>query len=297
MNIENMEAFVYVIHFNSFNKAADALFLSQPSVTARIQSLERELDTKLFEREGKQFSLTEKGKQFLPYAQQILQLYKRSKQNLQEQKNDLRELRIGCTLSVSNYIIPRILPIFKLKYPDLQIKLITASSEVIIEKLLNKEVDLGLVRNITHPHLDSIKFYEDPIRLCVYENHPFIGMENVTIEDVASQSLVFFECGSLDWMKIHRLFETLDQSPKIEFQIDNSETAKKLVLHGLGISFLPELCVLKEIHDRLLFPIDVPSIANLSLRTNLVSLKGEGSVWYKIFLDISRGINFQDYEG
>lgn len=297
MNIENMEAFVYVIHFNSFNKAADALFLSQPSVTARIQSLERELDTKLFEREGKQFSLTEKGKQFLPYAQQILQLYKRSKQNLHEQKNDLRELRIGCTLSVSNYMLPTILPIFKLKYPDLQVRLVTASSEVIIEKLLNKEIDLGLVRNITHPHLDSIKFYEDPIRLFVYDKHPFIGMDSVTIEDVASQSLVFFECGSLDWMKIHRLFETLDQSPKIEFQIDNSETAKKLVLHGLGISFLPELSVRKEIHDQLLFPIDVPSIANLSLRTNLVSLKSENSVWYKIFLDISRGINFQAYVG
>jgi DNA-binding transcriptional LysR family regulator len=291
MNIENMEAFVFVIHFSSFNKAADALFLSQPSVTARIQSLERELDTKLFEREGKQFSLTEKGKQFLPYAQQILQIYKKSKQNLQEQKN-LHELRIGCTLSVSNYMIPAILPVFKLKYPDLQIKLITASSDVIIDKVLNKEIDFGFVRNITHPQIESIKFYEDPIRLFVYQNHPFIGMSNITIKDVASQSLIFYECGALDWMKIHRLFETLDQSPKIEFQLDNSETAKKLVLNGMGISFLPELCVRKEANDNLLVPIDVPSIANLSLRTNLVSLKGEGSVWYKIFLDISRGINY-----
>lgn len=62
MNIANIEAFVYVIHYNSFNKAADALFLSQPSISARIQSLERELDTQLFEREGRSFTLTEKGK-------------------------------------------------------------------------------------------------------------------------------------------------------------------------------------------------------------------------------------------
>lgn len=75
MNIENIEAFVYVNHYGSFNKAAEVLFLSQPSVTARIQTLERELDCKLFDRLGKQIALTEKGKQFLPYAQQIMQTF------------------------------------------------------------------------------------------------------------------------------------------------------------------------------------------------------------------------------
>nr|WP_283657846.1 LysR family transcriptional regulator [Paenibacillus sp. RC343] len=74
MNIENMEAFVYVNHYGSFNKAADALFLSQPSVTARIQTLERELECKLFDRQSKQTILTEDGRKFLPYAEQMLQV-------------------------------------------------------------------------------------------------------------------------------------------------------------------------------------------------------------------------------
>lgn len=118
MNIENLEAFVYVVHFNSFNKAADALFLSQPSITARIQSLERELDTKLFHREGRKFTLTEKGRQFLPYAQQILQSYKKGKQQLQTTGAGIKEIRLGCTASVSHYLIPEILPALRKNTPS-----------------------------------------------------------------------------------------------------------------------------------------------------------------------------------
>ncbi|MCU6797018.1 LysR family transcriptional regulator [Paenibacillus sp. WQ 127069] len=293
MNIENLEAFVYVIHFNSFNKAADALFLSQPSISARIQSLERELNALLFEREGKQFTLTDKGKQFLPYAQQILQSYKKGKQQLQHKSTSLDELRIGCTVSVANYLIPEILPVLKERMPDVQIKLTTAPSEALLDKLLSKEIDLGLVRNITHPHIHSVKFFDDPIRLFVRQEHAFARMESVTVEDVVNEPMVFFECGSLDWMKIHRLFESLHLPPNIVYHIDNLETAKKLVLKGVGISFLPELCVQKEVQEKLLVPIELPTLNSLSLRTNLISLNGEGLQWHSLFQDTVRGIQFK----
>ncbi|MEW9701372.1 LysR family transcriptional regulator [Paenibacillus sp. SI8] len=295
MNIENIEAFVYVIHFNSFNKAADALFLSQPSVTARIQSLERELNTLLFEREGRNFTLTEKGKQFLPYAQQILQTFKKGKQQLQNLSAAPNELRIGCTISVSNYVIPEVLPLIKKKYRHLQIKLSTAPTESILEKLLNKELDIGFVRNVTHPHVDSTGYYEDPIRLFVHPRHPFAERSDISIEDVSRESLVFFECGSLDWMKIHRLFATLDQPPQIEYQIDNLETAKKLVAKGLGVSFLPELCVRQEIKDGLLVPITMPALNGLSLRTSLITLKEASTDFARIFLEAAKEVELRTH--
>jgi DNA-binding transcriptional LysR family regulator len=285
MNIENIEAFVYVIHYNSFNKAADALFLSQPSVTARIQSLERDLNTLLFEREGKNFTLTDKGKQFLPFAGQILQSYKKGKQQLQHVNKDYNELRVGCTVSVSNYMIPEILPWIKNKHAHLQIKVTTAPTEVILEMLLNKEIDIGFVRNVTHPHVDILGFYEDPIRLFVHPNHPFVKKKPLTIHDVGRESLVFFECGSLDWVKIHRLFATLDHPPQIEYQIDNLETAKKLVAKGLGISFLPELCVRQEVKEGRLVPIDIQALGGLSLRTILISLKESTLDFSNLLLD------------
>lgn len=294
MNIENLEAFVYVVHFNSFNKAADALFLSQPSITARIQSLERELDVKLFQRDGRNVSLTEKGKQFLPYAQQILQSYKKGKQHLQRNQTTLDELRIGCTASVSAYIIPEILPRLKQQYPGLRIKLVTASTETILEKVLQKEIDVGLVRNISHPLVDSVMFYEDPIRLYVHQGHRFIEQPPSTMEEVGGQSLVFLECGSLDWIKLHRLFETLHRPPVIDVYIDNLEAAKKCIAKGMGIGFLPDLCVRKEVQDRRLFPIRIPSLASLSLRTNLISLKGEGAGIRKLFAEIPWDVGAAD---
>src|SRR5438067_2079346 len=111
MNIENIEAFVYVNHFGSINKAAEALFLSQPSVSSRIQSLERELDTKLFERVGKKLILTEHAKEFLPYAVQIIQFYKNGKKQLKKIESS-KHLVIGCTELVSNYLIPQVISIF-----------------------------------------------------------------------------------------------------------------------------------------------------------------------------------------
>ncbi|MBJ6363720.1 LysR substrate-binding domain-containing protein [Paenibacillus sp. GCM10012307] len=289
MNIDNIEAFVHVIHFNSFNKAADALFLSQPSVTARIQSLERELDAKLFERMGKQFTLTEKGKLFLPYAQQILQSYKKGKQQIKYQKT-MQELRIGCTVSVSNYILPIIVPSLKQHYPDLRFKLVTAPSETVVKLVQDKDIDIGLVRNITHPLLDSFLFYEDEIGLYANAEHPFATKTDVSMEDVRQEPLVFFECGSIDWMRLHRMFETLDRPPVIDYEVDNQETAKKLVQAGMGIGFLPKLCVREEVKSGLLVPVPVKSLGIQTLRTNLIALKGEQPGLTRLLLELSKKI-------
>ena len=243
MNLENIEAFVYVNHFGSFNKAAEMLYLSQPSVTARIQTLERELDCRLFDRLGKQVVLTEQGKQFLPYAQKILQTYQRGKLQLQRKDAVPNELRIGGTVSVSNYVIPELLPAIKAKFPELTFKLTTAPSEDLAAKLLNREIDIAFVRKMTHPALQSHPFYEDPIKLYVYADHPFAKAGRAQIKDIIGEPLVFFECGALDWLRLHRVFEGLDQPPDIVYHADNAETAKKLVLRKAGICFLPGLTV------------------------------------------------------
>lgn len=290
MNVESIEAFVYVIHYGSFNKAAEVLFVSQPSVTARIQSLERELDCKLFNRIGKQIHLTEEGKKFLPYAQQLLQTLQKGKMQLQQKKTLPNELRIGCTLSVSNYMIPEIVPKMKLRYPDVNFKLITGVTDDIVNKVLNREIDLGLVRSITHPNILSVKLYEDPIRLYAYEGHPFIGDDQVSIEEIGNHPLVFFECGSLDWLRIHRVFESLNQPPNIEFQTDNLETAKKLVLQRAGIAFLPGLCVNQEVRENRLFPIDFPETSGVSLQTNLIALAGGSTLFFNSLLEICKGL-------
>jgi DNA-binding transcriptional LysR family regulator len=283
-----MEAFVYVIHYGSFNKAADALFLSQPSVTARIQTLERELDCKLFDRIGKHVQLTEEGKRFLPYAQQLLQTFQKGKQHVQQKKKLPDELRIGCTVSVANYMLPLLLPRMKRKYPHIHFKLQTGTTDDLVNRVLNKEIDIGFVRNVNHPNLKSVKLIEDPIRLHVYEGHPFIGDENLTIGAIGREPLVFFECGALDWLRVHRIFESLDQPPLLEIQTDNSETAKKLVLQKVGICFLPGMCTRTEVAEGKLYPIEFPETAGISMQTHIIALQGEHDEFLRTLSEFGR---------
>ncbi|GAB6988116.1 LysR family transcriptional regulator [Paenibacillus pini] len=285
MNIENIEAFVYINHYGSFNKAADTLFLSQPTVTARIQSLERELDCRLFDRQGKQIHLTDKGKQFLPYAQQILHTYQKGKHQIHSKSAMPNVLRIGSTVSISNYVLPHLLMFLDERFPNIHFKVITATSEELISKLTSKDIDLAFVKKLLNPAFQSYPFYEDPIRLYVHEGHPLASKGRASIHELRNEKLVFFECGSLDWLRIHRVFENLEQSPDIVYQVDNSETAKKLVLGKAGICFLPGLSVRQEVQEGRLFPVDIEETAGIALQTNLIALNSEHSPFIKALLE------------
>lgn len=289
MNIENIEAFVYINHYGSFNKAADVLYISQPTVTARIQSLERELDCRVFDRLGKQINLTDKGRQFLPYAQQILQVYQNGKHQIQSKGQIPDELRIGSTVSVSNYLMPQLLQHLKRKYPHIRFKLTTSSTDSLIEKLKAKEIDLAFIRKVVNPAIQSFPFCEDPISLYVYKNHPLARQGRASIQEIREETLVFFECGSLDWMRLHRVFESMEQPPDIVYQVDNLETAKKLVLRQAGICFLPALSVQEEVEAGTLIKVDVAETEGISLRTSLISLNGENAEFIESLLELAVG--------
>ncbi|OKP89431.1 LysR family transcriptional regulator [Paenibacillus sp. P32E] len=291
MNIENIEAFVYINHYGSFNKAADVLYISQPTVTARIQSLERELDCRVFDRLGKQIHLTEKGRQFLPYAQQILQVYQSGKHQIQSKGLVPDELRIGSTVSVSNYLMPHLLLHLKSAYPNLTLKLTTAPTEALIDKLKAKDIDLAFIRKVVNPAIQAYPFCEDPISLYVYEGHPLAqpGPGRTSIQSIREETLVFFECGSLDWLRLHRVLESMEQPPNIVYQVDNLETAKKLVIRKAGICFLPALSVQDEVKAGTLIRVDIAETEGISLRTSLISLNGEHAGFVESLLEIVPG--------
>jgi len=289
MNIENIEAFIYVCQLGSFNKAAEALFLTQPSVTARIQSLEGEMNLKLFHRNGPKISLTEKGEYFFPHAQKILQSYEDAKYGLQRVTIPF-DLVLGSALSISNNVLPDILPAFKSKFKDVRIKIITGHSKDILHKVINKEVDFGIIRTENHPQVESTRLYNDPISLFVPQNHPFLNEERVTVEDVSKQSLIFFDDGSIDWLIIHRLFLSNGVNPNIYVEVDNMETAKNLVLQGLGISFLPEHCVKKELENEGLFRVEITPPLKTNISIDFICLKDKPQ---SVFMDFFKNKMFE----
>ena len=212
MNIDHLEAFMYVVQLGSIHKAAEFLYLSQPTVTARIKTLERDLDIELFVRKGRSLTLNEAGKTFVPYAEQIINTYHQGKKLFK--KDPQQEVMvIGANTITSQYFVPFALPFLKRVNPHLRFKFISAPNDVLLEKILQKQVDIAFMKEISHNRLQNDELLDNSVRLVVYPGHPFQFQQNVTVQQLASQHLVFFECGAFDWNRVHKLFEVANEEP------------------------------------------------------------------------------------
>jgi DNA-binding transcriptional LysR family regulator len=279
MNIQSIKAFVYVVQFGSFNKAAEALYLSQPSISARIRSLENDLTQVLFIRDRNKCVLTDAGKSFLPYAEKILREYQESVYKLNQQLYIPDQVKIACSISISNYVIPNLLPKLRIQFPECRFKIVSNHSDTSLSKVLNNEVDCGLIRGIYHPRIDSTVLLNCNVGLYAYINHPFVQNDkSVKIEQLAEENIIFYDHNSPEWLGITSLLETINFQQHLIVDIDNMEAAKRLVIKGMGICFLPEYAVKEEIQNNILkrIPLTLPiefktSIALVHLKEQTIS--------------------------
>lgn len=288
MNIDHLEAFMYVVQLKSIHKAADALFLSQPTVTARIKTLERELNTELFARHGRGLSLTEHGREFIPYAEQIIQTYKEGKKVMRE-RNEQEEVIIGANIITSQYFIPFALPLWKQANPQLRFKFISAPNDVLIEKLLQKQVDIAFIKDTTIENLQKQQLLDNSVRLVVYPDHPLRYEENITANRLVEEPMVFFECGAFDWNRIHKLFEVGKLEPRIEFQVDHLEVAKSIIKNRCAIGFLPYLCIKNELASGELIEIDVAHLIQIKQHVFLTYANQDVTKW-QLWKDINQSV-------
>ncbi|WP_160719333.1 LysR family transcriptional regulator [Bacillus sp. USDA818B3_A] len=263
MNIDHLEAFMYVVQLKSIHKAAEALFLSQPTVTARIKTLEQDLGIELFYRKGRSVTLSEEGKAFIPYAEQIIRTYQQGKKLLKKEEHP-EEIVIGANLITSQYFMPFVLPFLKKARPELRFKFISSSNEILLEKLLHKQVDIAFMKDITHRGVQKHEVLNNEVKLVVYPGHSFQYQEKISVQQLADEPLVFFECGAFDWNLVYHLFEVASTQPKIEFLVDHLEVAKSVILSKNGIGFLPSLSIKDELQRGELVEIDVSHILQIN---------------------------------
>jgi LysR family transcriptional regulator, low CO2-responsive transcriptional regulator len=288
MNIDHLEAFMYVVHLESIHKAAEALYLSQPTVTARIKTLERDLDIELFLRKGRSVTLTEEGKSFIPYAEQIIRTYQQGKKRLKKENNQ-EEIVVGANTITSQYFIPFALPFLKKANPHLRFKFISAPNDILLDKLLQKQVDIAFMKDVSHRGIQNHELLDNSVRLVVYPGHPFQLQKNLTVHQLAAEPMVFFECGAFDWNRVHKLFEVENIEPHIEFLVDHLEVAKSVILSGNGIGFLPYLCIKQELDRGELIEIDVSHIIKINqhiFATHLNNGFENSTLWNDILLSV-----------
>jgi DNA-binding transcriptional LysR family regulator len=248
LDLGQLEAFVQVAERQSFSKAAEALFLTQPSVTARIQALERELGESLFERNGRGVRLTDVGGSFLPYAQRVLKALQEGRDALEGLRSlQLGALRLGSAFTVSTYVLPKILKTYHERFPGVEISVKTGRSEEVLRMVLSDEVQAGVIRAVVHSDIETIQLYEDEVVLATNPEHPFAARGEAALEDVGRQPLILFNKGSSYHSLVQALFRQAGIVPWAAMEMDSMEATKKMVEEGLGIAMLPRVSVEREL--------------------------------------------------
>jgi DNA-binding transcriptional LysR family regulator len=270
LDFGQIEAFVQVSTHSSFSRAAEALHLTQPSITARIQALERELGEELFERGGRGVGLTDAGHVFLPYVEHILQQLQEGRDAVEEVRNvQLGSLRLGSAITISTYVLPTILNRFCTDYPLVDVVIRTGRSEQVLNMLLADEVQVGLLRTLSHPDTESIPLYDDEIVLVAHPDHAFSASGKATIAEVASEPIVLFDRGSSYYGLIHDLFRKANVIPNVAMELDSLEATKRMVEEGLGVALVPEVTIRRELETGSLVQVGLSDVEPIRRRIAL----------------------------
>ena len=274
MDFGQVEAFVQVSAHSSFSRAAEVLQLTQPSITARIQSLEREVGEELFERGGRGVRMTDAGLAFLPYAERILRTLVEGRDAIDEVRNvQLGSLQLGSALTVSIYVLPHILHTFRSQYGGIDVSVRTGRSEQVLSMIQADEVQVGIVRSISHPDIETIHLYDDEIVLSVNPGHPFAASGTATVEDAASEPIVLFDRGSSYFGLIHGFFRQAGVVPNVAMELDSLEATKRMVEEGLGVALVPLVTIERELETGMLVRIEIVDAPPLKRPISLIYKK------------------------
>lgn len=273
VELTQLAAFQKVAALRSFSAAADDLHLAQPSVSARILSLERELGVTLFERGGRNVQLTDAGRALLPYADAILA-------NLTEGLDVVGGIRTAAggrltVASAHNYSVPRIISRFHVAYPGVELVVRTGSSQQVVEMVAGDEAHCALARSpITNPHIWATPLYEDDVTLVAHPAHPLSRQGEITLDQLAEVGLILYTRDTGLRNLLDSRFATLGVTPRIIMELDNVETSKQVVLQGAGLSMLPRETVVGDLESGRLAALTVRDFPTITRATCLVLRRG-----------------------
>lgn len=267
INIENIKAFIYLYRSGSFQKAASELYITQPSLTSRIKSLEKELEAQLFVRSRKGVELTEKGQIFLPYAFRILDAYTHGREAVRKKSDVL------CIGSSSYSLLLNNMLDFLKKDRQLTLNVRTGPTPALLEYLLDGEIDCAISQYIDHPDISQSFLFDEPISLFSSLKHPFaIRKKAVTLEELSLEPLVVYDGKSNFWSEIERHFDRKGLTLYRMVEIDSLAASKSVIMQGNALAFLPELPLEADVASGKLYR--VPTIPPIQVkRENYLSFR------------------------
>ncbi|MGG2199538.1 selenium metabolism-associated LysR family transcriptional regulator [Paenibacillus validus] len=245
LNFHQLHIFYTVAEKGSFSHAAGALHMTQPAVTMQIQSLEDYFGTKLFVRSTKRVELTEAGRTLLPYAKKSIELIKETDVSMSKFTHMLEgRLHLGASLTVGEYILPRLLGPFGLEYPNISVSMKVINTKQILEEVLNHQLTFGLVEaEVKHSDLHTEAVLSDELKLILPKDHPLGDFDLVPVEELMKYPFVLREQGSGTRRVMEEELTRAGYDPsslKIVMELGSTGAVKSAVEAGLGISILSQ---------------------------------------------------------
>jgi DNA-binding transcriptional LysR family regulator len=248
MQLAQVEGFLEVARRANLSRAAEALFITQPALTARLRTLEAEIGSPLFRRGRRGMVLTDAGRVFLPYAERAVRALQDGTSAI-ERLPMTDELILGAAPAISTYVLPQLLVRFEAAHPSVRLSVRTGHSEEILEMVVRGDVQVGLARELHHPSLETMALYEDELILVVEPGHPLARNRRVTLERVRDARLILFDRTSSYYDLTNALFRPAGRLPRGVLELDHIDAAKQMVLAGLGVALLPTTAVANELRD------------------------------------------------
>lgn len=265
MDFRQLETFVMIARLKSFSKAADYLFLTQPTISNHIQNLENELNTILINRSNKKVTLTKAGEMLFAHALEILNKRDQALFSLEAFNGKIEgTLEVACSSIPEQYILPSLLHSFHKLYPDVHYHLLHYDSQQVVDAILCGEIDFGIVgAKDDTKQLKYIKIMQDRLVVIAPYCDKYQSMEKIPIDRLLKENLIFRETGS----GTRKIFEQALHSHNIALEnlniiayIENTEAIKQCVKKGLGISIISELAIQEEIQYKMIKKIELEGI-------------------------------------
>lgn len=242
MELKQLEAFVAVIDWKGFSEAARQLCLTQPTVSTHIQSLERELNTKLIVRSTKKITITKEGEKLYEYAASMLKLRQKALEEFDTSTKSI--INIGASTIPSSYILPEILCSYRKIEPKISFNAWHSDSEGVLKEIINGNVDIGFVGTVID-NKDFIfePFFTDELVVAAPNTlyyRKFLN-KNFDIKNLLAEPIIMRENGSGTKKEAYRFIKSMGISPeslKIIASMNDQEAIKKSIANGMGISIV-----------------------------------------------------------
>lgn len=261
LNFHQLYIFYAVASHRSFSRAAETLSITQPAVSIQVQELEKFLGAALFHRRTRGLRITEVGETVFAYAQQIFSLSGKLLETLEEIHNlQTGRLALGASTTPGEYLLPLAVGRFRQLYPGISVELSIANTRSITQRILNQELDLGMVGR--HPttgqdELGIIDYMEDEIILVAAPNHPLAQMDKVTPEQVVEAGLILREPGSATRNTAEEAFNELGITPVAALSLGSNQALKQAAMAGGGVAVISQMGVTAETRAGMLVTLAV----------------------------------------